>query len=138
VPSSLRFVLVLLLLAAITGVASVAVIYRQDADRTRTTAEELTGGNAKAGKAAFAQYGCGSCHQIDGIPGAAGMVGPALGSFAGRSEFAGHRPNQPDSLISFIRRPQEVVPGGGMPDQDVSESAAKDIAAYLYTLKPDS
>jgi cytochrome c2 len=134
-PYSLRFVLLLLGLAIVASVASVVVLYGQDAAQARTTAEQISGGHVDAGKAAINRYGCGACHQIPGIPGAQGKVGPSLKAIGIRSEIAGVLVNNPQNLTRWVRHPQEVVPGNGMPDQGVTEREARDIAAYLYTIR---
>jgi len=134
-PYSLRFVLLLLGLAALAGVASVIVLYRQDAAQARTTAEQITGGNVEMGKIAINRFGCGACHQIPGVAAAEGAVGPPLTKIGVRAHIAGVLANNPENLIRWIRHPQEVIPGNGMPDQGISEAEARDIAAYLYTLK---
>lgn len=134
-PASLVFVLALLGIAAVAGIASVAVLYRQDAAQARTSAEALTGGNVKAGQVAITRYTCGACHQIPGIPGAEGRVGPALAGVGIRAQIAGVLTNDPTNMIRWLRTPQQVLPGNGMPDQGISERDARDIAAYLYTLK---
>lgn len=137
-PSSLLFVLALLGLAAVTGAIAVVAVYRQDDAQAKVTAEAITGGRADAGKEAIGRYGCGACHRIEGVDGARGQVGPTLDAFAARATIAGRLPNQPDHLIRWIRFPQQVAPGNAMPDLDVSERDARDIAAYLYTLRPNS
>ena len=43
--------------------------------------------------------------------------------------------NTPDNLVRWMRNPQSVVPGNAMPDMGVTEAQARDIAAYLYTLR---
>lgn len=134
-PANLRFVLLLLCATALAAAASIFVSLRQDDDRVRTTAEELTGGQVAAGKEAFARFGCGSCHHVGGSTGIAGKVGPALAGIAVRAELAGHLSNRPDHMVLWIRHPQQVAPGNGMPDQSISERDAQDIAAYLYTLQ---
>ncbi|WP_420139778.1 c-type cytochrome [Sphingomonas sp.] len=134
-PASLRFVLALLALATVAGIASVIVLYRQDAVQARTTAEQLAGGTVAKGRQAIGRYGCGACHQIPGVAGADGRVGPPLSAMGVRSEIAGVLPNTPDNMVRWLRTPQQVVPGNGMPDQGISERDARDIAAYLYSLK---
>jgi cytochrome c len=91
-----------------------------------------TGGDAVAGKAAIAKFGCGSCHVIPGVDRARGLVGPPLGDFAWRTYIAGRVSNTPDNLEAWIRLPDSVEPGTVMPTLDVSEREARDIAAYLY------
>jgi cytochrome c1 len=38
-------------------------------------------------------------------------------------------------LIEWIRFPQKIVPGNAMPDMGISEEDARDIAAFLDSLK---
>lgn len=100
------------------------------------TARQLTGGgDATAGKVAIERYGCGACHEIPGIDGARGMVGPSLRDVADRSYLAGQLPNQSDNMIKWIRDPQTAEPGTAMPDMNVTQTDARNIAAYLYTLR---
>ncbi|WP_294257098.1 c-type cytochrome [uncultured Sphingomonas sp.] len=134
-PSELRFVYGMTVLAALIGVASVAGVYYQDIAQARTHAEAMTGGSVQAGKAAIGRYNCGACHRISGIGAAAGVAGPALNGIATRSFIAGMRPNDPANLERWIQHPQQVVPGTAMPDQGVTPQDARDIAAYLYTLR---
>ncbi len=134
-PFSLRFVLLLVALSIVAAIASGVIIYGQDAARTRTTAEQLTLGHVDAGKVAIGRYGCGACHNIPGIPGAVGEVGPSLAAIATRSEIAGVLVNDPQNLTRWLRHPQQVVPGNGMPDQGITDREARDIAAYLYTVR---
>jgi cytochrome c oxidase assembly factor CtaG len=98
-------------------------------------AERWTGGRKARGAAQIQRYGCGACHEIPGIPGAHASVGPPLSGIAGRAYLAGRLPNEPSNLVSWIRDPQHIQPPNAMPDMGVSEPDARDIAAYLYTLR---
>jgi cytochrome c len=131
--ASLRFVLLLLGASTLAAVASIIVLYGQDAAQARITAERITGGHVDAGKAAIGRYGCGACHRIPGISGAVGQVGPSLEGFGTRSEVAGVLVNEPLNLTRWLRRPQEIAPGSGMPDQNITARQARDIGAYLYS-----
>jgi cytochrome c1 len=62
------------------------------------------------------------------------MSGPPLTGFAGRGVIAGSVPNTPDTLMRWLQDPPAVKPGTLMPALGVSETDARDIAAYLYTL----
>ncbi len=135
---SLRFLAALAGTATLCAAASLAVLERQERNGTRVAAEQLTGGRVEAGAQAIRRDGCGGCHQIRGIDGADGQVGPSLNGIAIRAEIAGRLSNQPANLIRWIRHPQEVDPGNGMPDSSISETDTRDIAAYLYTLKSGS
>jgi len=98
-------------------------------------AAELTGGNPHRGQVAIRQHGCSSCHTIPGVPGADGLVGPPLAGIASRVYIAGELPNTPANLIRWIRMPKAVDPHTAMPNMGITESEARDIAGYLYTLK---
>jgi cytochrome c len=91
-----------------------------------------TGGNPVAGKAAIANYGCGSCHVIPGVERARGLVGPPLTDSALRAYIAGRAYNTPANLEAWIRLPDSVEPGTAMPTLGVSIEEARDIASYLY------
>ena len=121
-------VAVALALGALTGCAAP----RQDA---RAAAITLTGGDPDRGKTAIAKYGCASCHTIPGVPGATATVGPPLDNIAVRSVLGGHLPNTPDNMERWIQKPQEVDPHNVMPNMNVTDQDAKDIAAYLYLLR---
>jgi len=94
-----------------------------------------TGGNARQGKALLAAYGCGSCHTIPGVPDARGLVGPPLYFWARRTYIAGELPNTPANLVKWIESPASVEPNTAMPTLGVSEDEARDMAAYLYTIR---
>lgn len=96
---------------------------------------QVPGGNPERGKQQIAAYGCGACHIVPGIRGAQGMVGPPLTHFASRAFIAGEVPNTSDQLIKWIMVPQAIEPKTAMPTLGVSATAARDIAAYLYTLR---
>lgn len=96
---------------------------------------QVRGGDPTRGRALVAHYGCGSCHTVPGVSGADGLVGPPLTRFGARSYIAGELPNNADNLQRWIRDPRSVEPGTAMPDLGVSELDARDIAAYLFTLR---
>jgi len=72
---------------------------------------------------------------VPGVTGANGMVGPPLEYFSRRAYIAGEVPNDPEFLIRWIEVPQAIEPGTVMPNLGVSEGQARNIAAYLYTLR---
>lgn len=93
------------------------------------------GGHAAQGKRWMEQYGCGGCHEIPGVPGARGRVGPPLGGVGARLFIAGATENKPTNLIAWIQDPPAVDSSTAMPKVGVTRSQARDIAAYLYTLR---
>jgi cytochrome c len=115
------------LLCALCAVACAA-----DADRL---AEQLSGGSVQRGREAFERYGCGTCHELHGDGNAQGHVGPTLHDFALQQALPGGLPNTPAALTRWLRTPREVAPGTTMPNLDVSEHDARDLVAFLYTLR---
>ena len=91
--------------------------------------------DARRGQALMAQYQCTACHAIPDVAGVSGGMGPSLAAFGRRSYIAGHIPNAPATLAAWLRSPQALVPGTAMPDMGVSERDARDMAAYLVTLR---
>jgi cytochrome c1 len=104
-------------------------------DAVREEAVTLTGGNPDNGVAAISRYGCGSCHDIPGIRAARGTVGPPLGRIAVRTYLAGRLSNTPANMMQWIQHPQHVERGTAMPEMGVTEADARDITAFLYTLR---
>lgn len=103
--------------------------------RSREPLQRVPGGDAERGAALIQSYGCGSCHVVPGVRTADGMVGPPLTAFGRRVYIAGQVANTPEHLITWIEVPQSIEPGTAMPNLGVSEQEARDIAAYLYTLR---
>jgi cytochrome c2 len=93
------------------------------------------GGDPQNGKLLLRQFACGSCHEIPGVAAARGKVGPPLAGVATRVYLAGVLPNTPEQMAAFIRAPHKADPKTAMPDMGVSEAHARDMVAYLYTLK---
>lgn len=96
---------------------------------------QIVGGDPGEGSQAIMRYGCVSCHTIAGIREARGRVGPPLTGIAGRSYIAGRIPNTSENIVLWIQDPQGLIPGTAMPNLGVTESDARDIAAYLYSLR---
>lgn len=124
------------LLAALAFVvALIGIFYKyvEQRERMRMHAGTEVGGDPRRGEAMFIQYGCGSCHALEDVRTATGMVGPPLDGIALRMIIAGHLANNPDNMELWIRNPQQVSPGTAMPNLHVGEADARDITAFLYT-----
>jgi cytochrome c oxidase assembly factor CtaG/cytochrome c2 len=93
------------------------------------------GGDPARGSAIIGRIGCGVCHVIPGISGADGLVGPPLNRIGSRDYIAGVLRNKPNNMVRWLKDPQSVVPGNVMPDTGLSDKEARDVAAYLYTLR---
>jgi cytochrome c1 len=102
---------------------------------TPLPAAELPHSDPARGGRLIQQYGCAACQTVPGVRGANGLVGPPLTRFGSRSYIAGELINNGDNLQRWIRDPQGVEPGTAMPNLGVSTIDARDIAAYLLTLK---
>ena len=96
---------------------------------------EVAGASVERGQRLLGQYQCGSCHAIPDVPGAAGATGPTLAGFGRRSYIAGEVPNGPVTLIRWIESPRSLVPDTAMPDMGASRDDARDMAAYLLSLR---
>jgi cytochrome c len=92
-------------------------------------------GDAARGAELLNRYGCGGCHEIPGIVDATGLVGPPLTKMGRRTIIAGVLHNSPETMRAWIMDPQRFVPGNAMPNLNVSRQNARDMTAYLYTLR---
>ena len=117
----------------VVALAGIAYKFTEARVRLREHAAAATGGDPVRGEALFIEYGCGSCHRVENVRTAAGMVGPPLDGIAERVIIGGHLANTPDNMQKWIRDPQEVAPGTAMPDLHVGADDARDITAFLYT-----
>ncbi|HEX6457355.1 MAG TPA: c-type cytochrome [Thermoleophilaceae bacterium] len=99
-----------------------------------TKPEVVSGASVSQGHDLIAHFGCGACHQIGGVSGADGHVGPPLKNFKKSIPFiVGKLPNTPANAARWIENPQAILPQGIMPNLGVTPQQARDIAAYLYT-----
>jgi cytochrome c len=94
-----------------------------------------TGGYPTSGRDAILSRHCGACHDIPGVVGAYGVIGPPLASFSRRTFVAGLLPNTPANLVRWLRDPQRLDPRSAMPTLGLDEKEARNVAAYLYSLR---
>jgi mono/diheme cytochrome c family protein len=92
-------------------------------------------GAAERGRVAIQQYACTTCHVIPGIRGPEAQVGPPLGGVGKQLYLAGVLVHKPAQMIEWLRNPQKIKPLSAMPDLGVTDRDARDIAAYLYSLR---
>lgn len=131
-----RIIMILFgILIILCGAAAATYRSAALARRSAVEAEALTGGDVEAGRLAMRKYGCNTCHTIPGVFDARGLVGPPLTQIANRIYIAGVLANTPDNLIRWIQNPPGIDPRTAMPNVGVDETNARDIAAFLYTLK---
>lgn len=125
-------------IAALAG-ACVAALVSAGCDDLRAPSDArftaVAGGDRDRGHRLVSQYQCGTCHVIPGVPGAGGTAAPTLDGFARRSFVAGSLPSNAAVLQRWLRDPPALVPGTAMPDLGVSEADARDMAAFLLSLR---
>lgn len=97
--------------------------------------QRIVGGDAERGRRVIAAIECGACHIIPGIRGAHGVVGPPLTEFGRRQLIAGVVPNHPGILMTWVKNAPSIAPNTGMPELPLTDDQARDVAAYLYTLR---
>jgi len=91
--------------------------------------------DVRRGQAALTQYACSACHAIPGVAGSSPQVGPGLATIGRRTRIAGVLDNTPDNMALWLMHTQRVKPGTAMPEMGVTPQDARDIAAYLQTLR---
>ncbi|GJE34974.1 Cytochrome c oxidase subunit 2 [Methylobacterium oxalidis] len=77
-------------------------------------------------------YGCAGCHEISGLAGPSGRVGPPLRSIGERIYIGGVATNTPENLVRWIANPKALNAKSAMPLTGISEAEARDVAAFLY------
>ncbi|OZI17716.1 c-type cytochrome [Bordetella genomosp. 7] len=97
--------------------------------------QDLPEADIGRGKALVVRYACASCHEIPGVRGASARVGPTLRNLGERAYLGGVLANTPANLVSWLRDPPAHAPGTAMPDVGLTADQARDIAAYLLTLR---
>ncbi|WP_426240314.1 c-type cytochrome [Pararhizobium sp. DWP1-1-3] len=118
-------------LLAVSGTFVAAGIISEHQERY-AVAVALTHGDASKALPLLRKYGCSGCHSIPGAPGADGQVGGPLSGLSGRVYIGGVLTNSPDNLVEWIVAPQRFSPNTAMPITGITESEARDVAAYLY------
>lgn len=131
----IRIATALLIAVVLVATAASALLWQQKAKSRREWAENLTRGSVDRAVTLMSGNGCGGCHQIPGVPGAAGDVGPPLAGISRRAYLGGAIANSPDNLASWIRDARSIDPHSAMPTTAITQQDARDIAAYLYTLE---
>ena len=123
-----RIALALILLAACNRAEKPAA--------TSSAAPPPAPGDVARGKGLITQYGCTVCHAVPGTSGPQGSLAPSLAGLASRPTFANETtPTNFDNLARYIVQPAAVNPQTSMPPMGVTDADARDLAAFLLTLK---
>jgi cytochrome c2 len=127
--------LVVLAFAAMALLVAAGALTEYFVDTRREVVDKamkMTGGNPERAPDLLRRYGCAGCHQIPGVPGARGRVGPPLAGLAQRVYVAGTLPNTPDNVVKFILHPRAHSPNTAMPITGIDARGARDVVAYLF------
>lgn len=89
----------------------------------------------RRGKQALEQYGCIGCHEIPGLVGPEARLGPPLAGIGARTMLGGVLPNSSENMVLWLRAPQAFSRHSAMPMLGATERDARDMAAYLGSLK---
>jgi cytochrome c2 len=106
--------------------------YLRDGQRKSYHAIQMTRGDPDKAQTAIKQYGCAACHDIPGVQAPGGLAGPSLARMAQRLYVGGAIENTPDNLVRWIVNPKQFSVTTAMPVTGISESEARNVAAYLY------
>jgi cytochrome c2 len=118
-------------LVVAAGAGGAAYAYKRTLDR-EARAIALTNGDPSRAPAHILRFGCAGCHEIPGIRGPAGRIGPPLDDIARRVYVAGMVTNTPENMVAWIVDPRAINPKTAMPVTGISQREARDVAAYLY------
>lgn len=98
-------------------------------------AKAQVGGDPARGAFLLQRYGCGGCHRIPGVLGAAGKAAPSLEHLSNEAYISGNLPNTPPNVMRWIISPHSVLPKTKMPEYGIGAAEARDITTYLWSLR---
>lgn len=78
------------------------------------------------------QKGCTSCHQLQKLQAATGLVGPPLDAMSQKTYIAGVLPNTEENLVKWLMNPQHFHVASAMPNSNITPQEAIKISAYLW------
>jgi len=123
-----------LLVAAILLVALVAGC-KSAKEQAVAEAKSHVGGDPERGAFLIQRYGCGGCHRIPGVQGAAGKGAPSLEHLSNERYISGNLQNSPENVMRWIEAPHSILPRTKMPETGMSHAEARDITTYLWSLR---
>ena len=113
--------------------AEYAALEGLELDRSEDRADRAP--DPKRGKEALEQYACISCHEIPGLVGPEARLGPPLEGMGSRLMLGGVLPNTPENMARWLMAPSAYAHVTAMPSMGLTHRDARDMAAYLATLK---
>jgi cytochrome c1 len=116
--------------------ATALLLISTAACNSASRAVRATGGDPAKGHDAVAHYACTACHSIPGLSHTGDVTGPSLAHVGSALTFAdGQVENTPENLVAWIQTPARLKSSTSMPNMNVNEKDARDIAAFLCTLR---
>ena len=109
------------------ALAASAYWLRGQAHQREQRAAELTGGDPA--RAPELMRRCVACHTVRGVAAPGGLLGPNL------SDPEKLLTRKPQELIAYIVDPKSANPKSVMPRTGISEMEARDVVAYLLSLR---
>jgi len=117
------------------------------ADGVTRSALSATSGNPSRGRELMDQKGCALCHSFSGVPPFTGSEVPVeseparAAALAPDLRFTRDR-FRAERLVAFLSNPKAIKPDTRMPNFDLTDSEAADIAAYIrdtpLSLEPEA
>jgi cytochrome c1 len=129
----LKIAVALLVLTSLLAVGAVAANDLRDRQKRSERAMQIVGGNPSEAAKAMVRYGCGACHEIPGLRMPGGLAAQPLNGIFERRYVGGTVENTPSNLVGWIVNPKAYNARTAMPLTGISESEARDVAAYLYS-----
>jgi len=117
------------------GFAMLGLIVGGCQDSVDRPADRVVVGDPDRGRRLVTDVGCNACHNIPGIRGPRGIVGPPLAGIASRPFLGGSVPNHPATMAEFVRNAPSLVPNTAMPSMPLEQKDAEDITAFLFSLR---
>ncbi|HVS33798.1 MAG TPA: c-type cytochrome [Thermoanaerobaculia bacterium] len=101
---------------------------------TSTAPPAASVGDSARGKELMNTFACSGCHVIPGIE-MGGTLGPSLEGWANKPAINRKFPNTADNMIQWLQNPQSMDPQTTMPGVGANPIDARDMTAFLFTLK---
>ena len=122
-------------LMGLSLVAEDSADFRAWVENQKAPADTPTTGLEQAGKEAFVESACISCHTIRGTM-AQGIIGPDLTHLASRERIAAEvLPNDSAAMARWLHDPQAVKPANKMQIPDLDDQTVRELIAYLQSLE---
>tara|TARA_Y100000590_G_scaffold465221_1_gene636905 strand:- start:3768 stop:4295 length:528 start_codon:yes stop_codon:yes gene_type:complete len=112
-----------------------AIVESDSKQNVAVVEKQMVDSSSDKAIALFKDNACGACHVVKNVPGAIGVVGPALDGLSTRDTIAGGAlTNTKANIIKWLTDPPGVKPGTLMPKLTLSSADMEILADWLVTL----